>query len=68
MAVGALPVAKVRQDEQSYRSIYRDNLTKSLHEISHNSKGLPAGVQVIGKSHCEEQVLGLMKLIEKSIK
>ena len=48
MPAGALPVGIVRQEEEYYNSVHRDDLTEALRQCARGSKGLPVGVQVVG--------------------
>ena len=48
MAVGAMPVTTVREDEEAYVSRINDQMTSELDMVAKNSKGLPVGVQIVG--------------------
>jgi Asp-tRNA(Asn)/Glu-tRNA(Gln) amidotransferase A subunit family amidase len=43
-------------------------LTKDLRGVAANSKGMPAGVQIVGMPYEEERVLGFMGYLEPRIK
>jgi Asp-tRNA(Asn)/Glu-tRNA(Gln) amidotransferase A subunit family amidase len=43
-------------------------LAKGLKEVAKGSKGLPAGVQIVGMPYQEERVLGFASYLEGEIK
>ena len=66
-AAGALPITRVAENEQYYTSTIDDEITQSFVENMKNSAGLPVGVQVAGFSWMDEEVIHVMKAIEKDI-
>ena len=75
LAAGAVPVTRVRPDEQNFRRVRdRDRVVRAALEADRGSAGLPVGVQVIGVSAgdepcgaspaAERTVLEVMRLIE----
>ena len=66
-AAGALPITRVAENEQFYYSTTDDEITQSFIENMKNSAGLPVGIQVAGFSWMDEEVIHVMKAIEKDI-
>ncbi|GAX80280.1 hypothetical protein CEUSTIGMA_g7718.t1 [Chlamydomonas eustigma] len=62
--VGAVPVTRVRPDEQQYTSAHVDKITETLKFNMQGSAGLPVGVQVVGLPWHEEAVVEVMKKLE----
>ncbi len=60
---GVVPVTRVRTNETE-RSELRDRLDRTARSIEQGSAGLPVGVQVVGRPHCEHHVLAAMLAIE----
>lgn len=48
MAVGAMPVTVVREEEQRYDTIYSDLISGALEKSATGTMGLPVGVQIVG--------------------
>ncbi|CAG9335873.1 unnamed protein product [Blepharisma stoltei] len=61
---GVVPVRTVRAGEDKYESTSRDKAVKSCKEIMEGSVGLPVCLQVVGYPSRDEEVLGVMKVIE----
>ena len=49
----AMPVTRVRADEQVYESAHKDLHTSNIVENCKDSEGLPVGVQIIGLPYAE---------------
>lgn len=64
---GALPVTRVRSDEEYYETKYNDVVAHSMHKNIKNSEGLPVGIQVAALPWMEEHVISVMKLIETNV-
>lgn len=65
---GAVPITRVRKDEQFYNSKYNMIFEGEMRKLMANSEGLPVGVQVVGMPWRDEAVLEIMKEIEDDIK
>ena len=65
---GILPVCDVLEKEQQFKDSYNDSWTKVLNEDAQGSQGLPVTIQVIGYAFEDENVLGVMKVIEEKAK
>lgn len=66
-AGGALPVTRVREDEQYYNSKFNGIFESSMRRCMNGSAGLPVGIQVISFSWREEMILKLMKILETGL-
>jgi fatty acid amide hydrolase len=66
--VGAIPITKVRESEQAYKSEFDDRLTDALKLTLKNSEGLPVGVQIAALPWKDELVVETMKIIDKFMK
>jgi fatty acid amide hydrolase len=64
LPTGALPVTRVRPDEQTYSSRHADPVTAAAVDCMKDSEGLPIGVQVSALPFRDEECLGLMQHIE----
>lgn len=64
---GVIPVTRVKEDEQTFSDSFNDAWTKALNDDCQGSAGMPISVQVVGYVQKDEQVLGIMKMIEKEI-
>lgn len=64
---GALPITKVKENEQYYETKFNDEIAQSLKDVMKESKGLPVGIQVCGMFWLDEGVIELMKIIEKEV-
>lgn len=64
--VGAVPVTKVRNNEQSY-PVNNEAWTRAMHESMKGSVNLPISVQVVARPYREETCLNLMKQIEDGV-
>ena len=62
--VGAVPITRVRANEQEYRSDRQDKISKAIGDNMRASEGLPIGVQVVGFPWREEMVVEVMKVVE----
>lgn len=66
---GSVPVTTVRADEE-IRLLERNQSTNQFEKraarVDAGSKGLPVGVQVVGRPYREDTVLTLMSVIEKA--
>jgi Asp-tRNA(Asn)/Glu-tRNA(Gln) amidotransferase A subunit family amidase len=65
--VGVMKICNVKENEQFYESEHKDELTEVLKENAKDSKGMPIGVSIIGKTFEEEIVLKIMKDIEDNL-
>ncbi|MEL6803777.1 MAG: hypothetical protein AAFO91_08365 [Bacteroidota bacterium] len=65
MPAGICPVTLVEEDEQVYESKHNDPITTNLKEIMADSSGIPLGVQIAGRAFKDEEVVSLMKDLEK---
>ena len=54
---GVVPITIVKENEQYYEDKWNDMFTKECQKALKESKGLPIGVQVVGKPFQEELVL-----------
>lgn len=62
---GTIPATCVREDEQIYDDkVFNDLLTTKVKECMVDSKGLPMGLEIIGKPYHDEQILAVMKQLE----
>ena len=64
LAAGAVPVTRVRADEESSRGPARDPIEQAARATDRGSRGLPVGVQVIALNGGERTVLEVMHVIE----
>ena len=67
---GVVPMTVVRDDEQYYEDIGRQNNDRAValaEETCRESAGLPIGVQLVGWPNDDERVLGMMKELESAI-
>jgi fatty acid amide hydrolase len=67
MPAGVVPVSRVRPDETRRRG-GRDLLVRQAAEIDAASRGLPVGVQVVGRAWRDHEVLAVMAAIEQGVK
>ena len=66
---GVVPVTRVRQDETIWSGPRpADFVSRRCAEATRGSVGLPVGVQVVAKPHCEEVALAVMAAIEAGAK
>lgn len=74
LPAGAVPVTRVRADEEAERGGSRDRVVRAAAAVDRGSRGLPVGVQVVGVPprtsaadplQCERGVLAVMRLIER---
>ena len=63
---GVVPVTRVREDEESDRVPSRDRVIMTACAAEAGSRGLPVGVQLIGKPWREPVVLRAMQAIEQA--
>uniref|UniRef100_A0A7S3KMI9 Amidase domain-containing protein n=1 Tax=Euplotes crassus TaxID=5936 RepID=A0A7S3KMI9_EUPCR len=64
-----IPAGVVEEDEQKYEDkLFNDIITKKIRQMMQDSKGLPLGLEIIGKPFKDEQVLAIMKILEDSFK
>lgn len=61
---GVMPISKVREDEEFFKDHYEDRWTHLLHLNSVNSAKMPICLQIVGHSHEDEKVLGIMKVLD----
>ena len=61
---GIMPVTDVQMKETEFKDGYNDSWTRVLNEDAKGTEGLPVTIQVIGYAFEDEQVLGIMKVIE----
>lgn len=66
-SAGAIPVTRVKADEQVFDDGYNDHWTKYLKEDLKDAEGMPVAVQVVGYAYEDEVVLGLMKVIASKV-
>lgn len=64
---GILPITKVQESEQYFSDDYQDAWTAALNDDCKESVGMPINLQVVGYMHRDEQVLGIMKMLEKEL-
>ena len=65
LPAGAVPITRVRPDEQAARPRSRDPVLRAAADCDRGSAGLPVGVQVVGcPGRDEETVLDVMAAIE----
>lgn len=65
LAAGAVPVTRVRPDEERGRGTCRDPVLREAARADEGSAGLPVGVQVVGGPQADEaDVLAVMQAIE----
>jgi fatty acid amide hydrolase len=64
MPAGAVPVTRVRPEEETNRPASRDRIERAVLETERGSAGLPVGVQVVARHWREDVVLRVMELIE----
>ena len=67
VCTGAMPITKVREDEQYYESDKDDKIINSIKLNMENSKGLPIGIQVSGLPWTDEKVFKVMEVIEQGV-
>jgi hypothetical protein len=69
---GVLPVTEVHdtEAEQRYRPPVgqQDRFSQQADESMEGSKGCPVGVQVVGLPFQDEKVLGVMKILQDSVR
>lgn len=66
---GFLPVTSVKESEQIYSDpVHKDSMAKGCEESMEGAKGLPMGIEVMCLPYKDEQVLRVMKIIEKDAK
>mmetsp|Transcript_16028 Transcript_16028/g.24875 ORF Transcript_16028/g.24875 Transcript_16028/m.24875 type:complete len:479 (+) Transcript_16028:495-1931(+) len=66
---GVLPITAVQQNEEALDDDgHNDRLTPILREDMAGSENLPVGIQVLGHAYEDEQVLGIMKVLDGAIK
>lgn len=65
---GVMPIRTVRAGEDKYETISTDASVKACKEVMENSVGLPVSLQVVGYPNKDEEVLGVMKIIESFYK
>lgn len=65
MPAGTVPVTKVNEEEekQEYKDSFNDFMTKAINKDIKKSKGMPIGVQIVGKTYEDEKVVALMKAL-----
>jgi fatty acid amide hydrolase len=66
MPAGVVPVTRVRSEEAT-RAAGRDLLERAAAKIDAASVGLPVGVQVVGRTWRDHQVLAVMHAIESQV-
>ena len=64
---GAVPVTKVRKNEQYFEPEVNDHFDELVSELMIESQGLPIGIQVVGLPWRDELVLKTMELIEENL-
>eukprot|EP00347_Sterkiella_histriomuscorum_P000336 403376262 len=69
---GSLPVTQVKHEETvdpetTYQDGFNDPWTKVIRDDIKDSAGMPISVQVVGRTHQDELVLGIMKAIDQEI-
>lgn len=63
MPAGVVPITRVTPDEV-HRSGARDRISKRAASIEAESRGLPVGVQLVGRPWQEATLLAMMRLLE----
>jgi fatty acid amide hydrolase len=66
LPAGVVPVTRVRPDE-TVRAAAREALERQAAKIDAASTGLPVGVQVVGRSWRDHEVLAVMQAIESDV-
>jgi len=66
LPAGVVPVTRVRPDETG-RTAGRDSLERHAAKVDAASGGLPVGVQVVGRSWRDHEVLAVMHAIERDV-
>lgn len=64
---GAVPITRVKAEEENYVTTFEDSITNSLRSNLHGSTGLPVGVQVVGLPWRDELVVAVMRSLEQAI-
>ena len=65
MPAGAVPVTRVRTDEESERPSSFDRVERIARATERGSAGLPIGVQIVARHWREDVVLRLMQMVEE---
>ena len=68
MRGGAVPVTKVKEDEQYYEDGINDEFIKSFKDQLKGSEGLPIGVHISVLCWKDEEVFYFMKIIQEDVK
>ena len=66
LPAGTLPITQVRDDETDRPGV-KDSVEKQARDVDARSRGLPVGVQVVGKPWREADVLAAMQAIEEEV-
>lgn len=67
MPCGAIPVTRVRNDEEYFKDNINDKFTKAFQENMPGTAGLPIGVLVGGLAWKDELCFSIMHKLEKKI-
>lgn len=67
LPAGVVPVTTVRGDE-THRANPRERMERMAADVDRQSKGLPVGVQVVGRAWAEPTVLAVMSEIERVVR
>jgi len=62
---GVMPVTQVKEEEQTFEDKYNDAWTRVIKDDVENSAGMPICLQVTGYAFEDENVLAVMKVLEK---
>lgn len=64
---GAFPVTRVQKQEEFFKDHYQDRWTAALNVTCQKSEFMPIALQIIGYAHEDEQILGIMRKMEKKL-
>jgi Asp-tRNA(Asn)/Glu-tRNA(Gln) amidotransferase A subunit family amidase len=60
---GVVPVTVVEPEEQTFSDNFADKWSEMLNKDAHESTNMPIGLQVVGPSFRDEDVLGIMNVL-----
>ena len=61
---GVAPWTTVRSDECTYASKHNDRWTEAARRTMEGAAGLPVGVQVLARHHCDETCVAALRVLE----
>ena len=69
--VGFIPITSIEESETKSEAYedggHNDKWSRTIRDDMEGSTGMPVGVQVVGLSHQDEAVLGVMKALDNGI-